>query len=154
MKKIIIVLFTSSFGFCQNVESIKKLDTIYVSFTKTKGLKKNVYTDNYRDYHFSLQRENNINQNYLLFEKPDRKNSLTDKGNPRIDKRIEDKSFLKKHKKEIIDINFLKKFDAQYLACELLSDRKTLYIIDFTENTKGDLVLYRVNLVYLCPVYE
>ena len=98
--------------------------------------------------------ENKEKPEYLIFEKPDRKNSLTEKGHPRIDTRIEGKSFLKKHKKDIISINFKKKFEDKYIACELLSDHKTLYIIDFTEKKSGKVKLYRVNLIYLCPVYE
>jgi hypothetical protein len=81
-------------------------------------------------------------------------NSLTEKGNSRIDTRFEDKSFLKKHKKEIINIDFLKKFEDQYIACELLSDNKILYIIDCTEEKNKKVTLYRVHLIYLCPVYE
>ena len=154
MKKLIILFFISSFGFCQNVDSIKKLDTIYIAFTKKKGLVKNIYTFNYRDYRFYLKNKRNEEQQYLRFEKPDRKNSLTEKGHPRIDVRFEDKSFLKEHKKEIISFNFLKKFNDQYIACELLSDRKILYIVDFTEKKKGKIVLYSVNLIYHCPVYE
>jgi hypothetical protein len=154
MKKIIILFFISSFGFCQDVDSIKKLDTIYIVFTKKKGLVKNIYTFNYRDYRFYLKMRKNEIQEYLRFEKPDRKNSLTDKGHPRIDVRFEDKSFLKKHKKEIINIDFLKKYEAQYIACELLTDSKILYIIDFTEKKNKKIVLYSVNLIYHCPVYE
>jgi hypothetical protein len=154
MKKIIILFFISSFGFCQDVDSIKKLDTIYIVFTKKKGLVKNIYTFNYRDYRFYLKMRKNEIQEYLRFEKPDRKNSLTDKGHPRIDVRFEDKSFLKKHKKEIINIDFLKKYEALYIACELLTDSKILYIIDFTEKKNKKIVLYSVNLIYHCPVYE
>jgi len=36
MKKILILLLISNFGFCQKAEQIKKLDTIYIVFTKKK----------------------------------------------------------------------------------------------------------------------
>jgi hypothetical protein len=155
MKKLLILAFISNFGFCQNIKQIKKLDTIYIAFTKMKGLEKNVYTDNYRDYRFYLKSRKNKKTEYLYFEKPDRKNSLTEKGYPRIDTRIENKSFLKEHKKDIIDINFLKKFEKQYIDCELLSGSKTFYIIDFTEKRKKkDVILYSVYLIRHCPVDE
>lgn len=34
MKELIILFLISNFGFCQDIDHIKKLDTIYVSFTK------------------------------------------------------------------------------------------------------------------------
>lgn len=52
MKKLIILFLISNFGFCQDIDHIKKLDTIYISFTKKKNSKKNIYTSNYRDYRF------------------------------------------------------------------------------------------------------
>lgn len=150
MKKLIILFLISNFGFCQDIDHIKKLDTIYVSFTKKKNSEKNIYTSNYRDYRFYLKKKE---KKYLLFEKPDYKNSLSENGNSFLP-RIEDKAFLKKNKKNIIDINFLKKFEDEYIACELLSSFKTLYIIDLTESKKEKIVLYKVYLIYNCPVYE
>lgn len=148
MKKLIILFLISNFGFCQDIDYIKKLDTIYISFTKKKNLKKNIYTSNYRDYRFYLKEKE-----YLLFEKPDYKNPLSETGNSFLP-RIEDKVFLKKYKKSTIDFNFLKKFEDQYIACELLSGSKTLYIIDLSESKKEKIVLYKVYLIYHCPVYE
>lgn len=153
IKKLIILLFISNFAFCQDIEHIRKLDTIYISFTKKEGLEKNVYTDNYRDYRFYLKTKENEKTEYLLFEKPDRKNSLTEKGHPRIDTRIENKTFLKKHKEDIIDIDFFKKYDREFIACEIFGGFKTLYIIDFTEK-KSKIVLYTVFSMNHCPIYE
>lgn len=150
MKKLIILFLFSNFGFCQDIDNIKKLDTIYISFTKKKNSQKNVYTINYRDYRFYLKTKKN---EYLLFEKPDYKDSLSEKGRSFLP-RIEDESFLKKHKNAIINVNFLKKLETDYIACELLSDFKTLYIVDMSESKRKKVVLYRVYLIYHCPVYE
>jgi len=155
MKKILILLLISNFGFCQKAEQIKKLDTIYIVFTKKNGLEKNIYSTNYREYRFKMKSRKNEKAKYLKFEKPDRKNSSNEKDNPRIDTRFEDKSFLKNHSKAIIDINFFKKYEDQYIACELLSGFKTLYIIDLTEKRKTkEITLYAVFLIHHCPVYE
>lgn len=151
MKKLIILFSISTFGYCQDIEHIKTLDTIYISFTNKKNLDKNVYTTNYRDYRFYLGK--NKKTEYLLFEKPDFQNYLSETARKFLPK-TEDKSFLKKHKKSIIDINFLKKYELQYLACELFLTRKTLYIIDFTEAKGKNILLYQVYLIYNCPVYE
>ena len=40
MKKLITLFLISNFGFCQDIDHIKKLDTIYISFTKKKEFKK------------------------------------------------------------------------------------------------------------------
>lgn len=151
MKNLIIILFLiSNFGFCQNIDHIKKLDTIYILFTKRKDLQKNVYTSNYRDYRFYSK----INKDkYLRFEKPDYKNPYSESGKAFLP-RIEDKSFLKKHKKDIIDNNFLKKFENDYIACDLLAGFKTLYIVDLLESKEKKITLYKVYLIYHCPVYE
>ncbi|RKR04683.1 hypothetical protein C8C83_4016 [Flavobacterium sp. 90] len=106
MKKIFILLFISNFAFCQEVDYIKKLDTIYIAFNKSKNAKKNIYTDNFREYVFYLDSKKGDQVEQLIFSKPDRKNSLTDLNHPVIDTRIENKSFLKKHKYNIININF------------------------------------------------
>ncbi len=92
MYKRQIVFFISNFTFCQGIEHLKNLDTVYIAFKKAKNTKKNIYTDNFREYLFYLDSEDDLIEQ-LIFSKPDRKNSLTDKNHPVIDTRIEDKAF-------------------------------------------------------------
>lgn len=154
MKTIIILFFISSFAFCQDINHIKTLDTVYVAFTKGKNLEKKIYSDNFREYTLSLNSKKENRTEQLLFSKPDRKNSMSEKGSLRIDTRIENKSFLKKHQKDIIDLDFLKNFTEEYIVCELLSRSQTFYIIDLTEKKKRKVVLYSVFLLNYCPIGE
>ncbi|OHT46814.1 hypothetical protein [Flavobacterium tructae] len=154
MKTILILFFISNFVFCQEVENIKKSDTVYIAFKKAKNTKKNIYTDNFREYIFSLDSKKNNQVEHLIFSKPDRKNSLTDKNNLVIDAKIENKSFLKKHSHNIIGVDFLKKFKEEYIVCELFSRSQIFYIVDFSESKKGNTKIYRVFLLNYCPISE
>ena len=64
------------------------------------------------------------------------------------------KSFLKKNKKHIIGINFFKKYEQNDIICQLFTQLKVFYIIDFTEKKKGNVLLYEVNSIHFCPVSE
>lgn len=154
MRKILILLLISNIAFCQKADYIKKLDTVYIAFKNHKKTKRNIYTDNFREYLFNLDLKEKNKSNLLVFSKPDRKNSLTDKNHPVIDTRIENNSFLKKNKSSIIGINFLKKFKEEYIVCELLSKPKVFYIVDFTEKKEGNVNVYRVFLLNYCPIGE
>lgn len=153
MKFFYIVFFISNFTFCQGIEHLKNLDTVYIAFKKAKNTKKNIYTDNFREYLFYLDSEDDLIEQ-LIFSKPDRKNSLTDKNHPVIDTRIEDKVFFKKHRHEIVNIDFLKKLKGKYIVCELFSKSQVFYIIDLNEKKKRNVKVYRVFLLNYCPVVE
>ena len=64
------------------------------------------------------------------------------------------KSFLKKNKKHIIGIHFFKKYEQNNIICQLFTQLKVFYIIDFTEKKKGNIMLYEVNSMNVCPVSE
>lgn len=153
MKTIIVLFFISSFAFCQDIDHVKKLDTIYIAFTKHENEKKEVYTANFRRYSFLLKTEEDKTKQ-IVFEKPDVKDSLTNEGGSNSYTKIKNQSFLRKHKKDIIGIDFFKDLDREYIACKLLRAPKVLYIIDYTEKKKKKIILYRVYLLDFCPVHE
>lgn len=153
MRTIIVLLFISSFAFCQDIDHVKKLDTIYIEFKKHENEKKEVYAANFRRYSFLLKTQEDKTKQ-IVFEKPDIKDSLTNEGDSNSYTKIKNQSFLRKHKKDIIGIDFFKDLDREYIACKLLRAPKVLYIIDYTEKKKKKIILYRVYLLDFCPVYE
>ena len=64
------------------------------------------------------------------------------------------KSFLKKNKNKIISTYLLDQFDYEEIVCEIFSQLKTIYIIDYTEKKQKEIVLYEVVLINYCPAYE
>lgn len=153
MKKLIILLFITNIGFSQNIDHVKQLDTIYIAFKKHENEKKEVYAANFRRYSFLLKTEDGKTKQ-IVFEKPDIKDSLTNEGDSKSYTKIKNQSFLRKHKKDIIGIDFFTDLDREYIACKLLRAPKVLYIIDYTEKKKRKIILYRVYLLDFCPVYE
>ena len=142
MKTAIFLFLMINYGYCQYIDFTKKLDTIYVKFKEDKFQKRIIHTSNYREYFFYLIK--NKDSDYLNFTKPDRKNSLTEKGNTRIDKRTENKSFLEKHKTDIIGIDFFEKYGIIKSTYDAFEKCKVIYIIDCDEQKKGKIMLYRV----------
>lgn len=136
------------------MNQVKKLDTVYVLFKKAKKSKRTIYTENFREYFFYLNSNKNNQQEKLIFSKPDRKNSYTDKNHPIIDTRIENKSFLKKYKSNIITADFLRNFNEEYIVCYMFSKSQVFYIIDLSEKKRGDIKIYRTFLLNYCPVSE
>ena len=45
-------------------------------------------------------------------------------------------------------------FDYEEIVCEIFSQLKTIYIIDYTEKKQKEIVLYEVVLINYCPAYE
>ena len=64
------------------------------------------------------------------------------------------KSFLKKNKEKIIEIDSLKKFDDQDIQCELFNRLKVFYIIDFSEKKGEKFKMYRVVFMRHCYAIE
>ncbi|SFC55135.1 hypothetical protein SAMN05216297_101226 [Flavobacterium phragmitis] len=54
----------------------------------------------------------------------------------------------------MIGIDFLKKHKSQDIICEILTQSKVLYIIDFTEKRRGMVKMYEVNSNNVCHVSE
>ena len=142
MKKatFIIIFLYSIYNYGQDIEYIKKLDTVYVKFKKSVNQTK----QGSQDYRFYTIRLGQISdKTCLYFTKPDFKDNSTETAKKYLP-RIEKKSFLKKHKKDIIGIDFFEKYGIEKSTYEAISANSVIYIIDCDEQKNGKIMLYRV----------
>lgn len=142
MKKItfLIIFLCYSFGYGQDIEYIKKLDTVFVKFKKSVNQTK----QGSQDYSFYTIRLGQISdRTCLYFTKPDFNDNLTETAKKYLP-RIEKKSFLKKHKKDIVGIDFFQKYGIEKSTYEAFSANSVIYIIDCDEQKNGKIMLYRV----------
>ncbi|OAB31288.1 hypothetical protein FBFR_00145 [Flavobacterium fryxellicola] len=142
--------------FSQNYNSLIESDTIYIEFKGKNNEKKysidtRIQPNNFdeRAYNFVLP-----GKFRLYFQHPEFKNWEKKDANIVSEVRKVSKSFLRKNKKHIIGINFLKKHEQNDIICQLFTQLKVFYIIDFTEKKKGNVMLYEVNSMNVCPVSE
>lgn len=146
---ILILIFISYSIHSQNYECIKKLDTIYIPFRggdfeikidfpeEKDGFKNRRYIFNYK--------KKNVNS----FSFEIKKNSDTI-----VEKKKVNKSFLRKNKRKIVEIDVLKKFDYQDIQCELFNRLKIFYIIDLSEKKENGIFLYRTIYINHCNSIE
>lgn len=141
------------FGFnnlySQDIEYIKKSDTIYISFEEGKYDSKIDFPEEKdgfknRRYIFNNKQKN---ENVFYFEFKKNQDRI-------VEQKKADKSFLKQNKQKIVKISSLKKNDFQEIQCELFNRRKVFYIIDFSEKKENKIPLYRVIPINSCQVYE
>jgi hypothetical protein len=157
MKKYLLLLLLFSIKlFSQNYNSLKESDTIYIEFKgkineRKYSIDTRIKPNNFdeRAYNFVLP-----GKLALYFQHPEFKNWKKKDANIISEVRIVNKAFLKKNKEHIIGINFLKKYEQNDIICQLFTQLKVFYIIDFTEKKKGNVMLYEVNSMNVCPVSE
>ncbi|CAH0337141.1 hypothetical protein FVB9288_02885 [Flavobacterium sp. CECT 9288] len=157
MKKYLLLLLLFSIKlFSQNYNSIKESDTIYIEFKgkineRKYSIDTRIKPNNFdeRAYNFVLPGKFG-----LYFQHPEFKNWEKKEANIISEVRIVNKAFFKKNKEHIIGINFLKKYEQNDIICQLFTQLKVFYIIDFTEKKKGNVMLYEVNSMNVCPVSE
>jgi hypothetical protein len=139
---ILICFFNISYS--QSYEYIKKLDTIYIPFKKSTF---NIFID-------YPEEENGFkNRRYILNYKMENVNTISfelDRKKLEENKKVK-KSFFKKNKEKIIEIELLKNYDYQDIACVLFNRLKIIYIIDFSEKK---VMLYRVMSMNYCYIGE
>lgn len=152
----IAIFFTSLIIYSQDFEYLKKSDTIYIEFKGNKNEKKYSIQTRIQPTNFDERAYNFVVQNKwgLYFQHPKYKNWEKQDANITSEIRKVNKSFLKKHKKDIIGIDFFKKHEHNDIICELFTQLKVFYIIDFTENKKGNVILHEVNCINYCPSIE
>jgi hypothetical protein len=151
MKKSILIIFLLIFNFLhsQEIENIMKLDTIYVLFKEGKNQHKVSVKDWSGNGYYFLG-------SLFCFIK-EQKGIVTynttskEMGYKTADERYIKKSFLRKHKKEIIGVAFLKKLrDNRILFTDYPTEKlKIYYIIDVADFKKNKIKLVEVN----SPIY-
>lgn len=151
---IVIFLFSITVN-CQNIEYLKKSDTLYIKFKGTKYEKKydkqtRITPSNFNEKTFQFELKKNLitlNFVYAKFKNFEKKNA----GIISEEKKI-NKKFLKNNKNKIITISSLKNYSYEEITCEILSQSKTFYVIDYTE--KESIMIYEVNSMNYCPSIE
>ncbi|MBL0738949.1 hypothetical protein JI750_18790 [Flavobacterium sp. GN10] len=154
MKKLHLLLLLSIFTnsiYCQDISYIKTLDTIFVSFKKDKfqtkiEFPKNNFNFYDRWYTFNFEDFNDQNVKvYLQFWYNIYPSSKRREMGIRSDFRSVKKSYLRKHKRQIISIAFFKKYGIYRSTYEAFENCKVIYIIDNSETQKGQFNLYEVS---------
>lgn len=136
MKTVIIILLLSfNILYCQTLEDIKKLDTIYLLFKGGKGQKK-IMIPNY-DNNGYIFKEN-------LFFKTGYIDTSFVKGRKTINffKHI---SFLKKNQEKIIKMKFFEEYSRLQIVESFAEKPRIYYIIDIDEIKKHKIKLIEVN---------
>ncbi|MBL0738942.1 hypothetical protein JI750_18755 [Flavobacterium sp. GN10] len=147
-----IILFLSFSTYSQNYDYLKKLDTIYVKFKEGKTEKKfdvetRITANNFGEKIFQFYIKNsmiNLNFEHAKYKNLEKKNS-----NIISEKKKINKKFLKEKKNLIISISSLKHYAYEQIACNIFSQLKVIYIIDYNEKT-----IYEVNSMNYCPSIE
>jgi uncharacterized radical SAM superfamily Fe-S cluster-containing enzyme len=133
----------------QTYECIKKLDTIYIPFREGDF---DIKID------FPEEKEGFKNRRYIFNYKKKNEHSFFFEFKKNLDRTVEkkkiNKSFLRKNKRKIVNIDALKKFDYQDIQCNLFNQLKIFYIIDLSEKTKTGVSLYRVIHLNYCKTIE
>jgi RNAse (barnase) inhibitor barstar len=139
-KLFIIVIIFSQNSFSQNIDKIKKSDTIYIYFKKNVNFQeyyiRNIKNEkaNYDDYFFLFKSWYPINLEFHHFYTQE--------------ERKVKKSFLRKNKDLILTYNFLTKFSLGEVT-ELIGHKKKVYIIDSDEIGLFTIKLKEVNVIGL-----
>ncbi len=148
MKKIFYFLFIMSANFlhAQEIENVRKLDTIYVLFKADKNQIKickgnsdnnGYYFYNGDDIFFGKDKKGIY---YYSSETP-----FTKIWKPG-DERYVNKSFLMKHNSKIIDFHFLKKLAKNNVSfVDLTEKKKVYYVIELSKNKNKKIKLIEVN---------
>jgi hypothetical protein len=153
----IVILFTSITVYSQDLEFLKKMDTIYLEFKGKKNEKKysiqtRLKPNNFDEKAFILNLKNNkttLNFEHVKYKNWEKKDANITSAIKKINK-----LFLKKNKNKIISTNFLDKYDYEEIVCEILTNTKVIYIIDFSEKRKKGIMLYEVISLNQCQVME
>lgn len=143
----LIMLFYSK-CFSQNLEQIKKADTIYVYFEynkKNQRHNKEVTTNTKQKYEYY----------YYIFSGIPNYQSMTflHHYNSSPEERIEKKSFFKKNKDVVITFEFLTQFDLGE-ATQLIGNKKKVYLIDKKDFRCGKIKLKEVKVMGVVPNVE
>ena len=148
MKKIhLLLLFFTSSVYCQDISYIKTLDTIFVNFKEGKFQIKTILPVKSKGFQrwYILYFKENEKREYLQFWVSEYPSSERREMNIKSDFRSVKKSYLKKHKKKILSIDFFKKYGIYKSTYEAFEKCKVIYIIDNSETKNEYIPLYEVS---------
>lgn len=148
MKKLLLLLLLLfNYGYSQDIAFIKKLDTIYIRFKEDKFHNRFIFPDDYKGFkerRYTLNFIENSKKEFFKFFFTEYPNSDKREKGIKSDVKIVKKRFLKKHKNEIIDIDFFKKYGIYKSTYEAFENCSIIYIIDLNDKKKGQIKLYEV----------
>ncbi|WP_159780267.1 hypothetical protein [Flavobacterium sp. 9AF] len=132
---LLITFLLKSNLYCQSLDRIKEVDTVYVFFDKSitnthkeyqANPQKSIFYENYITYSFNI-----IKRNAIFFLSNTYKNTDNMREGIKNDERIEKKIFLKKNKDIILDYDFFERNG--FKSTFNLLYKKTIYVIDKDE---------------------
>ncbi|AOC95372.1 hypothetical protein BB050_02258 [Flavobacterium anhuiense] len=149
-----IILFFSFSIYSQDIDSLKKLDTIYIPYHGKENEKKhNIQTriipTDFREKSFNFQLKNI----FLSFFHVEFKGWEKKDTNIKSQRKIVNKAFLKRIRNKIIMPELINQYNNEEINCEILAQNKVFYILDFTEK-KRKTILYEVVYMGYCPAIE
>lgn len=151
MKKIyLLLLLITNCVYCQDISYTKTLDTIFVNFKEDKSfqIKKEFpknnfdFCDRWYTFYFDDPEDgkSHLQFNYTIYPSYERRELGI-----KSDFKTVEKSYLKKHKKQIISMDFFKKYGVYKSMYEAFEKCKVIYIIDNSEKKNGKIPLYEVS---------
>lgn len=158
MKKLInqivitLMLLFFNFNYSQNWDSIKKSSIVYIyfdhgEFQKIKDADVNNRLGEFKRYEIKFDDNNYLDISDRAYYDYD-----SIEANEKMERKWVKKSFLKKNKNLIIDINFIKKYGLEKVY--FLIDTKKKYLIDKKEIIRNKILLKNVTFGYSSYSYQ
>ena len=158
MKKLVnqivitLILLFFNFNYSQNWDSIKKSSIVYIYFDhgeyqKIKDADVNNKLGEFKRYEIKFDDNNYVDISDRAFYDFD-----SIEANEKMERKWVKKSFLKKNKNLIIDINFIKKYGLEKVY--FLIDTKKKYLIDKKEIIRNKSLLKDVTFGYSSYSYQ
>lgn len=149
------ILLVTNLLLAQNLDHFEKSDTLYIPFKGKCSEKKydiqtrsEVNDFSEKAFQFNMKKSKFIlNFQYVKYKNPSKKEA-----NITSERINVGKDFIQKHKNKILSISLLKQLSYAEIACEIFSQTKTLYVVDYT--TKNEIIIYEVNSMNYCPSIE
>lgn len=156
MKNIaLLLLFLVSSIYSQERSLVKKLDTIYVYFKEDEFQIKTVFPVDKVDFKkrwYTIILGNNHDRKFIRFYFQEYSNLKKRDEKIKSDVRMETKSFLKNHKRQIVGIDFFRNHDVCTLRDVFYN--KVVYVIDVAERRREKPILFEVISSFSCDAIE
>ncbi|RKR04687.1 hypothetical protein C8C83_4020 [Flavobacterium sp. 90] len=150
----IAIFIISTTIYSQDLEYLKKLDTIYIPYygkanEKKYDIQTRIIPTNFKERSYTFK----LDSIYLSFDHVQFIGWKKKNANIESETKKVKKAFLKKIKNKIISPDLLNQFDNDKINCDILSQIKVFYILDFIEK-KRKVTLYEVAYMGHCSGLE